>query len=182
MTWTHTSRLGELLRLPERHRGNSAHEGIGRDALQVEEHAVHEQQQHDVLAVREAFPASADHRQVLWATTEMALQPGLLSRLRHREAWGHRHPVSRVHRLARSSALNTAFWGDSPHSERMHTWPMSPREGAQHHCIQEIRANSTTGDRLTPIRMATIENRKRKGQVQARTGGSWSPRALLVGK
>lgn len=66
-SWTHTLSLGKLPCSPERHRGDLAHEGVGRDALQVEQHAVRQQQQHDVPAVTEAPPAPADHRQVLWS-------------------------------------------------------------------------------------------------------------------
>lgn len=50
---------------PEGDGGDAAHESVGRDALQVEEHAVEQQQQHDVLRQSEGALALPHQRQVL---------------------------------------------------------------------------------------------------------------------
>ncbi len=53
---------------PEGDGGDAAHESVGRDALQVEEHAVEQQQQHDVLRESEGVLALPRQRQVLRQT------------------------------------------------------------------------------------------------------------------
>ncbi len=50
---------------PEGDGGDVAHESVGRDALQVEEHAVEQQQHHDVLRQSEGVLALPHQRQVL---------------------------------------------------------------------------------------------------------------------
>lgn len=78
MSWIHVV-SGRSPCSPESDGGDLAHEGIGRDTLQVEEDAVHQQQQHDILTVTEALPAPPSHRQVLCAGTETTPCGGLSS-------------------------------------------------------------------------------------------------------
>lgn len=51
---------------PESHRGDLSHQGVRGDTLKVKQGAIGQQQQHDVLAVAEALPTPANHRDILW--------------------------------------------------------------------------------------------------------------------
>lgn len=51
---------------PESHRGDLSHQGVCGNTLKVKQGAVCQQQQHDVLAVAEALPTPANHRDILW--------------------------------------------------------------------------------------------------------------------
>lgn len=51
--------------LPESHRRNFAHQGIGCDTLQVEQDSIDQQENDNVLVVAEAPPAFPNHRHIL---------------------------------------------------------------------------------------------------------------------
>lgn len=57
--------LKKLFHSPESHRGDLSHEGICSNTLKVKQGAICQQQQHDVLAVAEALPTPANHRDIL---------------------------------------------------------------------------------------------------------------------
>lgn len=57
--------------VPEGHRRNFAHQGIGCDTLQVEQDSIYQQQNDNILVVAEAPPALPNHRHVLNAKNKI---------------------------------------------------------------------------------------------------------------
>lgn len=147
--------------IPEGHGGDPAHEGVGRDTLQVEKEAVCQQQQHHVLAVAEAPPAPPDYWQVLSGVRATCC----CARFLRPPPW-----TSPGKELTLPRALQTASRGASePRWSKLHA---DKSQGQQ----ARDRAPTITNVRETPIKATRYQ------LAPIGTASVKKPRGLLAGQ